>query len=145
MIFSNKAIEIIKQFEGFRSMVYDDGFGIFTIGYGTVLNKKEMITIHNKLSITEAHATDLLIDTLQFKVIPYLKKTFPVNLKQCKIDALCSLCYNCGKLGPNLIKAILNNNELLIKTIWLEYCHVNKSIVPGLLKRRKSELNLFFS
>ena len=36
MKISNNGLNLIKQFEGLRLNAYDDGVGVWTIGYGTI-------------------------------------------------------------------------------------------------------------
>jgi lysozyme len=138
-------IDLIKSFEGFKSKPYSDGTNHYAIGYGTSIEKHVFDTWDGKSKITQIQAEQYLSSDLENNILPYLNRLFPVQLHQNKIDALCSLVYNVGHIGGLLVKAILNNNIPLISAQWLMYVHSNGITIPGLLKRRKRELELFLS
>lgn len=141
---SNNGLNLVKQFEAFRSTMYLDAVGLKTTGYGTLIDTKEEQYLINK-KITEAEATDLLeLDMAKFeKAINNLVK---VELTQNQFDALCSFTYNVGISNfknSTLLKMI---NEGKIKESADQFLRWNKAggkVLSGLTSRRQKEMELF--
>lgn len=91
---SDNAINLIKQFEGFRSKPYLCPAGVATIGYGTTeYSNGDKVTLKDS-PLTEQDATDELEDFvahIDAGLYARLK-----NLNQNQFDALVSFIYNLG-------------------------------------------------
>lgn len=145
---SQKCINLIKQFEGYRSKAYLDAVGVPTIGYGSTMwndGKKvklgETITLEGAglLLYWEVNRKAVILDSLE--------------LNQNQYDALTSFIYNVG-LGAfsksTLFKKVkANSNDPLIRNEFLKW---NKGRVGGVLvelkgltRRRIAESDLYFS
>ena len=87
---SEKAIELIKTYEGFRSKPYLCPAGKWTIGYGTtkrITSKTPAVTRQQALDMMKNDLIDIESD------INFLVK---VPMTQGMFDALVSFCYNLG-------------------------------------------------
>lgn len=141
MNISQKGLDIIKKFEGFRATKYICPAGKKTIGYGHVIHEKDM----KKNKITEEEAEALLKEDV--KAAEYvIKRGVSVPLSQNQYDALVSLVYNWG--GGNFLRSVgrrkLNEGNYLgaIKD-FSEVTKANGVNLPGLVKRRIEESKLF--
>ena len=145
---SQNCINLIKQFEGFRSKAYLDAVGVPTIGYGSTMwndGKKvklgETITLESAgvLLYWQVNKMCIILDTL--------------TLNQNQYDALSSFIYNVGSGAfskSTLFKKVKTNpKDESIKDEFLKWNkgRVNGVLVElkGLTKRRLAESNLYFS
>lgn len=145
---SQNCINLIKQFEGFRSKAYLDAVGVPTIGYGSTMwndGKKvklgETITLEGAgvLLYWQVNKMCVILDTL--------------TLNQNQYDALSSFIYNVGSGAfskSTLFKKVKANPK--DESIRNEFLKWNKGRVNGVLvelkgltKRRLAESNLYFS
>lgn len=150
-MFSDKAIEIIKSFEGFRAKPYYDSVGIPTIGYGTTIYPSgENVRITDG-AISGKMATDFLkyhID--KYVNEPLIKIVDRDKLNQNQYDALVSFCYNVG-IGAfkasTLCKVILANpNDFdAIEVQFMRWNKAGGKVIDGLINRRKKEFFLYSS
>jgi lysozyme len=150
---SKNGIDLIKSFEGFRSNPYPDpatGSTPYTIGYGTTFYIKEgkyiKVTMKDA-SITEEQATEYLqfnLKTFEQYVDSYCRD----DISQQQFDALTSFCYNVGpqnlKTSTLLKKVNANPNDITIRDEFMKWVKGNGRKLPGLVKRRKAEADLYF-
>lgn len=134
-------IDMIKRFEGCRLDAYDDGMGVWTIGYGTT-KYPDGTAVQLGDSITQEKAEALLVDYCQKEVYPILAKFSWLSEKQ--KTALASLIYNWGNgfTKSKLYSALLLKDYGTIFKEW-DYGVKNWKTHKGLLKRRAAELNAF--
>ena len=162
MKFSNNGIELLKQLEGCvkkgdKHIVYDDKTGRSvdinvslphgaTIGYGHLIKPGENFSG----GITERVATELLradIATAQRAV----QNNITVPLTQNQYDALVIFAYNIGAknfANSTVVKYINNPNFKSsiypdLKSSWLAWNKSGGRVMPGLIRRRTQEWNLF--
>lgn len=142
---STNGIELIKEYEGFRSKAYQDIAGIWTIGYGTT--KIDGKNVDPSLKCTKAEATVWLLADLE-PTERMISIGLP-NLNQNQFDALCSLAYNIGNgaLSRSTLWKTLKSgfpaNEFMF-TAWSKARVGGElKIIPGLLRRRRAEWRLF--
>lgn len=160
-----KGIELIKHFEGLH-----DGdltliglqpkmcpAGIWTEGYGNAIidpetghflrgaaNKKrayELSTIR-----TEEEAEKALDHVLWKKFEPIVKRKIKVALTQNQFDAVVSHTYNTG--GSDTLFRLINQSapkDAIYNWFTTKYIKADGKQLPGLVKRRKAEAELFFS
>lgn len=144
MNYSQDAIDLIKQSEGFSACVYRCLAGRYTIGYGHVVSSKNV-----SRNITEIEATSLLNrDLVIFS--HYINQRVRVTLTQGQYDALCSLVYNWGCLNFGRSKGLRFLNQGQYSLAAIEFFSKEKGVVrvrskfiPGLYKRRTAELKLW--
>lgn len=139
MKISIEGINLIKKFEGFMAKPYQDGGGVWTIGYGHT-----RYTSAGTPEITEQEAEELLREDLAHAQ-EAVNKLITVALTQNQFDALVSLVYNCGT-APLLrtLGQLLNKYDYAgAAKQFIKWCHDNGEIVEGLLIRRRAEADLF--
>jgi lysozyme len=151
IFFSNNAINLIKQFEGFRSKAYKDAVGIWTIGYGSIRRAGRAVVSTDV--ITESQAIELLRVDLQIFQNTVRNNFLPRNTggKQIKFtqnewDALLSFTYNLGagwSKNSGLKNLIVAGDKTGAANKLLEYSKAGGRVLPGLLRRRKTERDLF--
>jgi lysozyme len=144
---SQNCINLIKQFEGYRSEAYLDAVGVPTIGYGSTMwndGKKvklgETITLEGAglLLYWEVNRKAVILDSL--------------ILSQNQYDALTSFIYNIGSgaFGKSTLfkKVKANPNDAAIRDEFLKW---NKGRVGGVLielkgltRRRIAEADMYF-
>ena len=126
-----KGLNLIKEFEGLRLVAYKCPAGVWTIGYGHTYNVKEGDVI------TEAKATEFLLDDISNAVDIVSGSTMDVELTQNQFDALVSFTYNVG------VKK-LNPNDPTIANEFKKWIYAGKEVLSGLVRRRKAESELYF-
>ena len=151
---NEKGIELIKQFEGFKAKPYLCPAGIPTIGYGTTIYPDGRNVTLKDQPITESQADIYLRYHVKFVNDKILKLTNG-KLNENQLSALVSFAYNIGieKLRKStLFKRVLADKDgLSIREEFLKWKYAKDPktgqmvVLPGLLRRRIAEANLYFS
>ena len=94
MVLSDKAIELLKLFEGVRLNAYQDSKGLWTIGVGS-LHLRDGSNVKQGDRITLEDATVLLTQYLLKQGVE-LDKYLKHPIKQCQYDAFSLFAYNMG-------------------------------------------------
>jgi lysozyme len=147
---SEKGLEFIARFEGYRRYVYDDGAGWATIGIGHLLGPWSRRAVYRamyplgwsyKRSLrqlrTDAAKADLAVTE------------YARPLPQNGHDALCSFAFNCGTgalMHSSLLKDV--NRKAAAGTIEADFerwNHAGGIVLPGLTTRRKAEARLYLT
>jgi lysozyme len=147
MTTSDRGIELIQKFEGFRDDAYICPAGKPTIGFGTTqYGEGRPVKIGDK--VTYDQAVELLkADVVHFENC--IRKLVKVPLTQNRFDALVSFTYNlgCGALERSTLLKKLNVNPDDPAIRW-EFHKWNKGgghILEGLTRRRFAEADLYFN
>ena len=142
-----KAIELIKEFEAFYEEAYLCPAGVWTIGWGHTKGVKP------GMKITEEQAEELLQEDMQEakRVVERLN----VDLSDNQYNALVSFVFNIG--GGNFAKStirrkiIANPENPKIADEMKKWKYATnpktkqKEVLPGLVRRREKEAELYFS
>lgn len=147
------AIELIKEFEGFRADAYPDPithWQLPTIGYGTTIYP-DGTHVKQGDTITEAQASEYLADHVTKKCTPSLTK-IPTwaEMNSNQQSALYSFAYNLGAgfykgANFNSITYVCDSPERWNDATWIEEQfgkYTNKGLA-GLVRRREAEAKLF--
>ena len=143
---SDKGINLIKEFEGFRAKPYLCSAGVPTIGYGsTRYTDGTKVSLYDP-AITEKEATELF----QLTLVNYeqaVNKVARVELEQHQFDALVSLCYNIGERNfctSTLVK-LLNEGKgaEVVAEQFLRWNKAGGLVISGLTRRRMAEKTMF--
>ena len=144
---SQAGVDLIKEFEGFRSMAYYDN-GSWYIGYGCLCGQDEYpngidefqgeILLRRAVADAEGKVNRLLSEQL-------------VPVTQYQFDALVSLTYNIGnqwiKQGVRLYDYLMNGvqyyTEQQVVNAFGTWCHQNGQVLSHLVGRRLREAFLF--
>jgi len=147
MNISQAGIDLIKKFEGYRTKPYKDVAGLWTIGYGHLIGNGKTLPDQYNREFTEGEIDELLRQDLA-KFERGVTLQFPMLLRQCEFDSLCSFSFNLG-LGTleksSLKKDILVGNKEEAAKDFLKYIYAGGKPVEGLKKRRLAEQKLFLS
>ena len=144
---SQKCIELIKRFEGFRAKPYLCPAGVPTIGYGSTRDTDGKPITMQHPPITEAQAVSLLMATLvtyEDAVNRYVK----VPLNQNQFDALVDFAYNAGAknlLTSTLLKKLNAGDYAGASKEFGKWVYGGTKKLNGLVKRREAERQLFIS
>lgn len=141
---SPSGIDLICNFEGKRLMAYDDGVGVWTIGFGTTIYPNG-IKVKKGDVCTEAQAKAYMAyDLKKFELAVNNAVTVPLNQNQ--FDALVSLAYNIGTnafKNSTLVK-MLNAGDIRGAAnqfdVWIK---AGSKRMQGLVNRRAKEKALF--
>lgn len=140
---SQKCIDLIKKYEGYRSEAYICPAGVPTLGHGTTMwpdGKK----VQMGQKITMQQAEQLLIWEANQKA----KAILPVNVNQNQADALISFAYNLGVGALNrstlMRKVRLNPNDPTIRDEFMKWVNAGGKVLKGLVRRRKEEADLYY-
>jgi len=131
--------ELIKQYEGLKLTAYKCSAGKDTIGYGHTHGVKPGDRI------TKAQADALLDEDLavvELTVSTAIKR--PMNPHQ--FDAMVALAFNIGGAafaGSTLVKKFNTGDTQGAAKEFPRWCHSGRIVVPGLVKRRAAEHEMF--
>jgi lysozyme len=145
---STKGLDIIKKYEGFSSKPYLCPAKVITVGYGSTYYEDGSKVKLTDSPITQERATELLealLVSFERAVDSYCIDT----INQSQFDALCSFAYNCGvgnlKSSTLLKKVNVNPDNPTIKDEFLKWTKGGGKTLPGLIRRRTEEAQLYFS
>lgn len=137
---SQQGIDLIKVHEGLRLNAYLCPAGVPTIGYGHTKNVK----LGDK--ITSEQAEKFLIEDLVTSENEVNKHN--LNINQNQFDALVSFIFNVGvgnfRKSTLLKRLKANPNDRDIDVQFNKWIYGGGKILPGLVKRRKAEAELYF-
>lgn len=144
---SQTGIDLIKGFESFYAKPYLCPAKVPTIGYGTTRYPNGSKVTLNDRTITEAEAVSFMQhDLKQFELDVDAMAIDTLNQNQ--FDALVSFAYNLGSQalrGSTLLKKVnVNTNDPNISIEFSKWCYTEKEKLPGLIRRRQKECNLYF-
>lgn len=147
MKISKSGLEIIKEFEGFRSKPYLCSAGVATIGYGTtVYSNGTKVRLSDK-PISVEEATDMLQYQCD-RVYGHCVSGKAISSTQNQFDAMVSFTYNvgCGAFGSSTL--LRKHNARDYKGAADEFLRWNKAggkILNGLVRRRDAERKLYLT
>jgi lysozyme len=137
---SNKGIDLIKKYEGFRAKAYKCPADKWTIGYGHTQNVKptDVITLHE--------AERFLRQDVEFAEKEVNRHNLDINQNQ--FDALVSFVFNVGVgnfARSTLLRKIKSNpNDPTIRKEFERWIYAGGKVLNGLVRRRKEEAELYF-
>lgn len=144
--------EIVSSSEGLRTKAYWDPSGkVWTIGMGTTIMPDGM-AVKKGDTITPFQANLFMIQYVNRRVIPTLQRTIPDwdKMNASQHAALVSFAYNLGehfygRKGFESITRALGSQEGWkdVPTALGKYVKSGGRVLPGLVKRRQKEGNLF--
>ena len=146
LVVSLFGVDLICGFEGKRLTAYDDGVGVWTIGFGTTVYPNG-IKVMKGDTCTEAQAKTYMAHDLK-KFEATVNKAVTVQLNQNQFDALVSLAYNIGTnaFSKSTLVKKLNANDIRGAAdqfdVWV---NAGGKRMQGLVNRRAKEKALFLS
>lgn len=141
-----QGLELIKSFEGLSLRAYLCPANRMTIGYGhTNAAGPPKVTIGMKITKEEAEAI-LLRDLKKYE--DAVRKAVKVDLNDSQFSALVSFCYNVGPSAFNKSSVLEVVNKKRFDLVPTRLALWNKGdgrVLPGLVRRRAAEADLFVS
>lgn len=148
---SEKGLDLIKQFEGFKDHVYICPAGKQTIGYGHVIDRKLIALTKVSPRMTREKAEQLLKNDVK-EAENAINSSVKVNISQSQFDALVSLIYNWGAYNFKISNGLRKLNTGDYKGAAIEFFSKERGVVSikkefslGLYRRRQAELELWQS
>jgi len=141
MDISQTGIDLIKSFESCRLHTYLDSVGVPTNGWGNTGPGVVMGRV-----ITQQQADDTLSANLAKFEIGVNNLVSPLAVTQSQFDALVSFAFNLGLGalgGSTLLKKLRAGDTTGAANQFLSWCHAGGKEMPGLLRRRVAERDLF--
>lgn len=132
---SDNGLNLIKQFEGCRLDSYKDSAGVWTIGYGHTSG------VYKNQVISQMEADLLLKQDLVKAELAVNKYDNKYHWTQNQFDALVSFAFNIGSINQLTAKGTRSIAEISAKIP--SYRKAGGKILPGLVKRRAAEKELF--
>lgn len=140
MEMNDAGLQLLKSFEGCRLQAYQDQGGIWTIGFGHT--GPEVI---EGLEWTQDQADNQLKQDLQ-QFEDGVNNLVEVDINSNQFSALVDFAYNLG-LGALktsfLLKCLNCNNFPGAASQFEKWDHCDGTVIPGLLRRRLAERDLF--
>ncbi|MEG0487220.1 MAG: lysozyme [Acinetobacter sp.] len=146
MAVSPFGVNLICSFEGKRLTSYDDGVGVWTIGFGTTVYPNG-IRVKKGDTCSEAQAKAYMAYDLK-KFEAAVNMAVIVQLNQNQFEALVSLAYNigAGAFSQSTLVKKLNANDIRGAAdqfdVWV---NAGGKRIQGLVNRRAKEKALFLS
>lgn len=141
---SQFGIDLICGFEGLRLNAYDDGVGVWTIGYGTTIYPNG-IKVKRGDTCTLQQAKDYMAHDLK-RFERAVSENVKVDLNQNQFDVLVSLTYNIG-IGAftksTLLKKLNSGDYKGASGQFDVWVNAGGKRLDGLVKRRGTEKALF--
>ena len=136
---SQACLDLIKSFEGLRTESYLDACGLPTIGYGHT----DGVELGQTIDAEEAERL-LAHDVEQFEAA--VNAAVRVPLTQGQFDAVVAWAFNCrGWRASTLVRLVNAGNFRDAAAEFPKWCHAGQKVLPGLVRRRTAELQLFLS
>ncbi|EKU59513.1 phage lysozyme [Acinetobacter sp. WC-323] len=141
---SQVGINLITSFEDLVLTAYDDGVGVWTIGFGTTVYPNG-VKVKRGNTCTLNQAKEFFAHDLnRFEAV--VNQSVKVAINQNQFDALVSLTYNIGSgafKGSTLLK-LLNKGEYQgAADQFLVWNKAGGKVMKGLVRRREAERALF--
>ena len=148
MKISEKGLDLIKMFEGFRSNPYLCPAGVPTIGYGsTRYNNGNKVTMNDK-AISKEYATGMLEYQCNTIYGDAVNDYTTIMNNQNQFDALTSFTYNLGTgnlKSSTLLKKHNKGDFGGAANEFEKWIYANGEVLEGLVRRREEERKLYES
>ncbi len=146
MHISPSGIDLICNFEGLRLKAYDDGVGVWTIGFGTTKYPNGIRVKKGDACTLDQAKAYMQNDLKSFEQT--VNNTVKVPLNQNQFDALVSLAYNIGTNAfskSTLVKKLNTNDNRAAADQFDVWVNAGGKRMQGLVNRRAKEKALFLS
>ena len=146
MSVSNKGVDLICEFEGKRLVAYDDGVGVWTIGFGTIKYPNGVRVKKGDTCTLDQAKEYMRHDLIEFEHT--VNSSVKVPLNQNQFDALVSLAYNIGSSAfksSTLVKKLNTGDYQGAADQFNVWVNAGGKRMQGLVSRRDREKLLFLS
>lgn len=141
---SPSGVDLICNFEGLRLKAYDDGVGVWTIGFGTTKYPNGIRVKKGDTCTLDQAKAYMQNDLKSFEQT--VNNTVKVLLNQNQFDALVSLAYNIGSTAfknSTLVRQLNEGNYKAAANQFNVWVNAGGKRMQGLVNRRAAERALF--
>lgn len=141
---SPSGVDLICSFEGLELKAYDDGVGVWTIGFGTTKYPNGIRVKKGDTCTLDQAKAYMQNDLKSFEQT--VNNTVKVPLNQNQFDALVSLAYNIGSTAfknSTLVKRLNEGNYKAAANQFNVWVNAGGKRMQGLVNRRAAESTLF--
>ena len=141
---SPSGVDLICNFEGLELKAYDDGVGVWTIGYGTTKYPNGIRVKKGDTCTLDQAKAYMQNDLKAFEQTVSSAVKVPINQNQ--FDALVSLAYNIGSTAfknSTLVKRLNEGNYKAAANQFDVWVNAGGKRMQGLVNRRTTEKALF--
>lgn len=138
-LINQAGIDLIKEAEGLRLEAYQDGAGIWTVGYGHATN------VHKGDTISQ-HRADLLLEADLAEAENAVSRLVKVPLTDNQFAALVSFVFNVGEGAferSTMLKKLNEDGYELVPGYLKCWVFAGGKQQPGMVKRRAAEAELW--
>jgi lysozyme len=140
---SDNGRKFIEGWEGLNLHAYNDGTGVWTIGYGHTTAAGPP-RVYPGQRITAQQADDILSADLH-SVENEVNRVVSYPINQNQFDALVSFDFNTGALHRSSLLRDINARRLgHVHDDFMMWVHAGGRVLTGLVRRRAAESRLFF-
>jgi lysozyme len=144
MTISEAGVALICGFEGLRLSAYNDGVGVWSIGYGTTRYPDGRVVKRGDFCTLAQAKAYMAHDLEKFAFV--VKNVVMVPLTQNQFDALVSLTYNIGigAFKESTLLRVLNGGDCQAAAAQFDvWNRAGGKVLQGLVNRRQVERKLF--
>ncbi|ESK54317.1 lysozyme [Acinetobacter tjernbergiae] len=144
MTTSRVGINLITSFEDEKLNAYDDGVGVWTIGFGTTVYPNGVKVKKGDVCTAEQAKAFFTYDLKRFEAA--VNGAVKVSLTQNQFDALVLLTYNIGSAAfksSTLLKKLNTKDYAGAADQFLVWNCGGGEVLKGLVRRREAERTLF--
>ncbi len=141
---SQIGINLITSFEDLKLNAYDDGVGVWTIGYGTTVYPNG-VRVKQGDKCTLSQAKEYFAHDLN-RFEKAVNQNIKVSINQNQFDALVSLTYNIGEKAfkdSTLLEKLNKGDYLGAADQFPRWNKGGGKVMKGLVRRRAAERDLF--
>jgi len=143
---SDRGIDLIKAFEGFRAKSYQCSASVWTIGWGSTRLADGSRVTQNTPEMSRDEAESLL----RKQLVSYeqaVLRLVPCKLTQSQFDSLVSFAYNLGSgsLRASTLRKKVIKGDPTAPDEFPRWSYASGKFIRGLHRRRMAERNLFLS
>lgn len=142
-----RAVDLIKEFEGFRSESYRDPVGIWTAGYGTTAAADVGLVPGPGVTVTEEEAETYLFRALA-KFAAEIRPSITAPTTPAEFGAMLSLAYNIGPAAfrrSTVLRKFNAGDKQGAADAFSLWVNGGGRKLKGLVRRREAERQLFLS
>jgi lysozyme len=136
---NSDGLALIKRFEGLRLKAYKCPAGVWTIGYGHTGDVKP------EHELKDEHQADIVLKSDLERYEECVERLAP-GLNDNQFSALVSFAFNLGETAlarSTLLKHVLAQRFEQAGAQFLKWHYAAGKVLPGLVKRRAAERELF--
>lgn len=145
---TDTGLRLLKQFEGYRTQVYQDAVGYWTIGYGHLVKPTDPYHPYGPIKTISNEEAEELLRRDSEEAQQAVRSMVTVPLSDNQFDALTSLVFNIGSgnFSRSQVLTALNRGDYNgAARAFGNHIYAKGQLLPGLVARRNHEIGIFMS